>query len=204
LDVQRRGPVTLQELVSAYGQSMNAESLVWKKGMKDWTPVREVPEVRYLAFLLRHVLCLHRSSKLTLSDGRFTKLFYKLTRRMKKMQRRAVMTSLPPHPHHIFYPELLLQLLLLPLLHLHQHLHQHLHLHLLLLLLMHLLLLLHLLLFVLLLPQNLRYSRLLTLTGLQASRHLIQGLNQFQKQFKTEAQASFEEIILPGLLFRAS
>jgi hypothetical protein len=46
LDVQRRGPVTLQDVVNAYGHSLNAESLIWKKGMKDWALVSEVPEVR--------------------------------------------------------------------------------------------------------------------------------------------------------------
>lgn len=44
-EVQRQGPVTLEELVIAYGHRLDADSLIWKKGMKDWAPLRDVPEV---------------------------------------------------------------------------------------------------------------------------------------------------------------
>ena len=54
MEVQRQGPVTLQALVDAYGQSLDADSLIWKKGMKDWTPLRDVPEVAPFATLLNH------------------------------------------------------------------------------------------------------------------------------------------------------
>jgi hypothetical protein len=54
LEVQRQGPVTLQALVDAYGQSLDADSLIWKKGMKDWTALRDVPEVAPFATLLHN------------------------------------------------------------------------------------------------------------------------------------------------------
>jgi hypothetical protein len=44
-DMVRRGPVPLEHIVSACGRTLPAECLVWRKGMKDWTLLRDVPEV---------------------------------------------------------------------------------------------------------------------------------------------------------------
>lgn len=49
----RRGPVSLQYLLSSFGHNLNAECLVWRKGMKGWTPLREVPEVFFPCRILQ-------------------------------------------------------------------------------------------------------------------------------------------------------
>jgi hypothetical protein len=40
-----QGPMTMQALISAYGLSLHAESLVWRRGMHDWKKLNEVAEV---------------------------------------------------------------------------------------------------------------------------------------------------------------